>query len=463
MSNQTAIQNPLGTEPIGKLIIKYSIPTSLTLMVNCLYNIADQIFVGQGVGITGMAATNVAFPLTIIANSIALLIGDGCAANLSLCLGRGQQNRANRTISQAVMLLLSSGITILLLSFIFAPQIIRLFGATDTAMYDALVYTRTIAFGLPFLILCVSLTAIIRADGNPQYTMKCMIAGALINVILDPIFIFVLHMGVFGAGIATVIGQAAAGSLALAYMRNLQTVRIHKEAMIPNGELIGQILKLGFPSLLTQILTAVVQIVLNNLMTIYGAMSVYGSDTALSVYGMMMKIYQIAHAMFVGLSSAIQPINGFNFGAKQYDRVRQTYKTAATIAIIISVIWFAVYQLLGRQIGMLFVHDDPVYLDCAQHIFRIFMAAFFVYGLHPVTTSFFQGIGKPGRSLMIPLFRQAIILIPLSILLSANFGLDGALIAAPIADVLVFLFSLFLALNELNNLKELKSEAEKAV
>ena len=446
-------RNPLETEPITKLIVRYSIPTSLTLMVNFLYNIVDQIFVGRGVGVTGMAATNVAFPLTIIAIAVALLIGDGCAANISLCLGKKQQETADRTVSHAVSLLIASAVLVLLLCSILAPQIVALFGSTDSAYQSSLIYTRTIAWGLPFLMFSSALTAIIRADGNPRYTMKCMMVGAAINLVLDPIFIFALKMGVLGAGIATVIGQAVAGLLCLSYLRKLKTIHIKKTALKPTRKLTWQILTLGFPSLLTQILTAVVQITMNNLMTIYGAQSIYGSDTALSVYGMMMKVYQIAHAMFVGVSSATQPINGYNFGAKLYGRVKQTYKLAAAIALSVSVIWFVIYQAFPRQIGMIFVSGDALYADCAQHVFRLYMLAFFLYGLHMVTASFLQGIGKPGKALLIPLSRQALFLIPLSIALSSKFGLDGALIAAPIADILAFAMALILALREFKGWK----------
>ena len=188
-------KNPLETEPIGRLIRTYSIPTALTLMVNYLYNIADQIFVGQGVGVTGMAATNVAFPLTIVTIALALMLGDGCAANLSLCLGRRQQEEADRTVSHTVTLLIIAGALLVLVGSLFAPQIVRLFGATDTAFQDSLAYTRIILWGLPFLLFSSAYTAIIRADGNPQYTMKCMMLGAGINLVLDPIFIFGLHMG----------------------------------------------------------------------------------------------------------------------------------------------------------------------------------------------------------------------------------------------------------------------------
>lgn len=438
-------QNPLETEPIGRLIRRYSIPTALTLMVNYLYNIVDQIFVGQGVGVTGMAATNVAFPLTIVTIALALMIGDGCAANMSLCLGRRQQEEADRTASHTVTLLVAAGVFLAVAGSLFARQIVLLFGATETAFQASLDYTRIIVWGLPFLLFSSALTAIIRADGNPKYTMKCMILGAVINTVLDPVFIFGLHMGVVGAAIATVIGQVAAGGLCLVYLRRLQSVRIRRAWLRPTAALTGRIFKLGIPSFLTQIMTAAVQVTMNNLMTRYGAQTAYGGDVALSVYGMVMKVYQIAHAMFVGVSSATQPINGYNFGANHYARVQKTFHIASLIAVGISVVWFLIFMVFPRQIASCFVSDNALYLDCAQHCFRLYMLAFFLYGLHMTSASFFQGIGRPGKSLLIPLARQGCFLIPLALLLSRSFGLDGALLAAPIADALAFLLCLLLA------------------
>ncbi len=337
---------------------------------------------------------------------------------------------------------------------VFTPQIVRLFGSTDTAYAEAAAYLRVIAVGIPFQLICPAFTAIIRADGAPQYTMKCMMTGAVINLILDPVFIFGLNMGVVGAGIATVIGEAAAGVLCLLYLRRLQTVHLTRATLRPTWALTLRILKLGFPSLLTQSLTALVQIVLNNLMCVYGAASIYGSDIALSVYGMMMKVYQIAHSMFVGVSSAVQPINGYNFGAQNYDRVRRTYRLATGIALGISALWWLVYLLLPRQLAALFVSDEPLYLDCAAHCFRLYMAAFLLYGIHMTTASFFQGIGKPARALLIPLVRQGVLLIPLALLLSRCRGLDGALLAVPIADVLTCLLCVLLAWSEFRNWKK---------
>lgn len=454
MENQSEIKNPLETEPVHKLIVRYSIPTSVTLMVNYLYNIVDQIFVGQGVGITGMAATNIAFPLTILTNAVALMLGDGCAANISLCLGRKKQQTANETVSHTLTLLLLAGLAGGLICGLGAPVIVSLFGATPSSYKDAVAYMRSIAPGIPFQMICPALTAVIRADGSPQYAMKCMILGAVINLILDPVFIFVFGMGVIGAGIATVIGQIAAGLLFLLYLPKMHTVHIRKAFLRPGRKLTARILGLGFPSLLTQIMSALVQIIMNNLMTRYGALTRYGSDIALSVYGMIMKVYQISHAMFVGVSSAVQPINGFNFGARHYDRVRKTYRMAAGISLAISAIWFAIHQLLPAQIGSLFVSGNDLYTECAVHCFRIYMMAFFLYGLHMTTASFFQGIGKPAKALALPLARQGIFLIPLAFGLSAVYGMDGALMAAPIADVAAFVLSAVLARTEFGSWKK---------
>lgn len=452
-SNQTNNEqnSSLASAPLKSLLLKYSIPTTITLMVNYLYNIVDQIFVGQGVGVTGMAATNVAFPLVILVNAIALLLGDGCAANMSLCHGGGNKEEADKTVSHSVTLIILSGLLILLLCKIFASKIVILFGSTATAYEQSLSYLNIIAFGIPFQLMCPAFTSIIRADGAPKYTMKCMIIGAVINLILDPIFIFNFKLGVAGAAIATVIGEVVSGLMCLLYLRNMNTVTINKQDLLPTPKLTKKILSLGFPSLLTQSLTAFVQIIMNNLMRKYGSASIYGSDTALSVYGMIVKVYQISHSMFVGVSSAIQPINGFNYGAKNYKRVHDCYKLTAKTSFVISLAWFTIFMIFPKFIGSLFVSDDLIYLDCAEHFFRIYMGAFFLYGIHMTTASFFQGIGKPKRALLIPLSRQALFLIPISLILSAHFGLDGALLAVPIADVLVFIVSIVLIKSEFNS------------
>ena len=439
-------------DPVQKLIVRYAIPTALTLMVNCLYNIVDQIFVGQGVGITAMAAINVAFPVVILVNAVALLLGDGSAANISLCLGRRQQQEADDTIGHAATLIAASGLCAAIVSWCFAPQIARLFGATDTAWPEAAAYLRTIAWGLPFQLICPAFTAIIRADGHPRYSMGCMITGAVLNLILDPVFIFPLGMGVVGAGIATVIGQVAAGVLFLAYLPRLHTVRLRRQALRPTIRLTGRILALGVPSLLTQILTALVQITLNNLLRVHGAASVYGSDIALSVYGMMMKVYQIAHSMFVGVSSAVQPINGYNFGAKHFLRVRQTFRTAAAIALVISGVWFLVFQLFPRQILSIFGSEDPLFYEFSIHYIRIYLLMTFVNAFQPIPSNFFTSIGKAKLGFWMALVRQGLLLIPLLLLLPLALGMDGVLWAGPISDGVAAVLVLVLGAREVRRL-----------
>lgn len=446
--------NPLAAEPIGKLIKKYSIPTALTLMVNYLYNIVDQIFIGRGVGVIGMAATNVAFPLTTVGMSLALLLGDGCAANMSLMLGRGKQDEADETASQGLGLICLSGLIFAALIYLFAPFLTTFLGASEVTYKASLTYMRITALGLPFLMASAALAAVIRADGSPEYTMRCMITGAVINTVLDPIFIFVLKAGVQGAAIATIIGQTVSGLLCYKYMLRPKTVKIIKSSLIPRISYSLQITKLGVPSFITQIMNAAVQICMNKHMAFYGALTVHGSEMALSVYGMIMKVYQIAHSMFVGVSSATQPINGFNFGAKNYRRVYSTYRMAAGIGLIISACWFAVYQLFPASIAGLFVSDEPVFLEASRKMFRLYMLAFIVYGLHMPTASFFQGIGRPVKALLIPAVRQGLILIPFSIILGSVRGLWGVLLAVPLADIVSFVFSLILVYAEFGKWKE---------
>lgn len=431
-------QNVLGTDPIGRLLLKFSVPTALTLMVNYLYNIVDQIFIGQAVGLNGIAATNVTFPIGIIAAAMALLIGDGCAANISLYLGRKEQEEADRVFANAMLLLFGAGLFLLLFGLCFREKLVVFFGASDAVVKDAALYLSIVLIGQPFAMCNMAFTAIIRADGNPRYMMQSMMTGAALNVVLDPIFIFVLHWGIKGAALATIIGQMVSGAMALAYLPKYQHFHLKKEYLHLRKAVVNRIFALGFPSLCTQAASAATQIVMNNLMRQYGAMTIYGSEIALSCYGILMKLYQISHAMFVGLASGTQPINGFNFGAKQYARVKQTIQIAAKASMLISVVWFAVFRYGGGVLAGLFIQNDPLYQEFAVHCFRLYMLGFFVYGLPQVTASFFQAIGKPMKALTISLSRQVLFLIPLALLLSARFGLDGALAAAPLADILTF-------------------------
>lgn len=444
-------QNILGTDPVGRLLLKFSVPTALTLMVNTLYNIVDQIFIGHATGISGVAATNVTFPVGIIAAALALMIGDGCAANVSLSLGKKQQEEADRVFGNAVVLLFGAGLLLAGLGLIFTEQLVVFCGASPAVVADAASYMSITLLGQPFGMCNMAFTAIIRADGNPQYMMRSMMIGAVLNVILDPIFIFWFDWGIQGAALATIIGQIVSGVIALAYLPRYEHFHLKKENLRLRSKTVGDIFKLGFPSLCTQTASAATQIVMNNLMRKYGAMTIYGSEIALSCYGLMMKLYQIAHAMFVGLASGASPIHGFNFGAKQYARVQETIKTAAKASIVISILCFLVFQLGGGFLASLFVQDEPLYQEFAVYCFRLYMAGFFVYGLPNVVASFFQAIGSPKKALLVSLSRQVVFLIPLALLLSSFFGMNGALGAAPAADIITFLLAVFLLLKEMKN------------
>ena len=447
-------QNILGTDPIGRLLLKFSIPTALTLMVNTMYNIVDQIFIGHATGISGVAATNVTFPIGIIAAALALMIGDGCAANVSLALGRKEQETADKVFANAVVLLFLAGLLLTGFGLLFTEQLVVFFGASPSVVADSVKYMTITLLGQPFGMFNMAFTAIIRADGNPQYMMRSMMIGAALNLILDPVFIFYFHWGIQGAALATIIGQIVSGIIALAYLPRYEHFHLKKENLKLQGAVVGHIFKLGFPSLCTQTASAATQIIMNNLMRKYGAMTIYGSEIAISCYGLMMKLYQISHAMFVGLASGASPIHGYNFGAKQYDRVKQTIKTAAKASIIISVVWFVIFQLGGGFLASLFVENEPLYQEFAVHCFRLYMAGFFVFGLPNVTSSFFQAIGSPKKALVVSLARQVFFLIPLALILSARFGMDGALGAAPLADLLTFALALFLLVKEIKNWKK---------
>jgi len=449
-----AQENILGTEKIGKLLFRFSVPTTLTLIVNSLYNIVDQVFVGRAVGIDGVAATNVAFPIFIMSAAMALMIGDGCASNICLSLGRGDDEAGDNYFANGIILLFLAGALIFCGGLLFLKPMLIFFGASKGVIEISASYTSIILWGIPFSMCNMALTAIIRADGNPQYMMRTMMIGAAINLVLDPIFIFGFQMGVQGAAVATIIGQIVSGCLALAYIPRMEHIRLHRRNLRLQRKLMGSIFKLGFPSFCMQMATAATQIVMNNLMRKYGALSPYGSEVTLSCYGIMTKLYQIAHAMFVGLAAGTQPIHGYNFGAKQYDRVRKTYGIGIKASLVISLFWFCVFRWGGVFIAAIFVEGEPLFLEFAKHCFQIYMLAFFLYGPPQVTASFFQAVGKPGKSLLVALSRQVIFLIPLALILSDSYHLNGALFAAPLADALAFLLAMILIYFEFRSWKK---------
>lgn len=317
--------NPLATESEGKLIAKFAIPAIISMLVSSLYNIVDQIFIGQGVGLLGNAATNIAFPVSIICTATALLLGIGSASNFNLCSGAGDHEKASRIAGTGLSMLVICGVIIAAVVLVFLDPLLHLFGVTAKILPYAQDYTGITAFGIPFLILTTGGNHLIRADRSPTYSMTCMLTGAIINTVLDPLFIFGFHWGIKGAAWATVIGQIVSGIMVIVYFGRFRKMELKKEMFRPRGHLLKMILSLGMASCINQIAMAVVQITMNNTLRYYGAASVYGTDIPLACVGVISKVNMVFMAIAIGISQGCQPIWGYNYGAGSYDRVKRTY------------------------------------------------------------------------------------------------------------------------------------------
>lgn len=454
--NKTQSGNPLATEEIPKLLKKFAIPSIIAMVVSSLYNIVDQIFIGQGVGYLGNAATNVAYPLTTICLAIALLLGIGCAARYSLSLGANDQEKAAMTAGNATTMMIISGILYLILIELFLHPLLTAFGATTDVMPYAVTYTRITAIGMPFLILTNGFSSLIRADGSPKYSMTCMLIGAVINTILDPLFIFVFDLGVAGAAYATIIGQLFSCLYALSYLTKFKHIKLAKHHFKLHLRHCLEIASLGTSNSLTQLAITLVQIVLNNSLIYYGARSIYGSDIPLACCGIVIKINAILLSVIIGISQGAQPIFSFNYGARKYKRVVETYRLAIFWNLGISLIGFLIFQLFPKQIISLFGTGDALYYEFAVKFLRIFLFMVLLNGAQLISSNFFAAIGKPLKGALLSLTRQVLFLIPLILILPLFMGLDGILFAAPIADALAFFVTLLFTARELTQMRQLE-------
>ena len=376
--------NPLGAEPIGKLLARFAIPSIIAMLVSSLYNIVDQFFIGRSVGMLGNAATNVAFPLSITCTAISLLCGIGGAANFNLSMGRKEKEKAVSFAGGAIGMMLILGVVLCVVSEIFLEPMMRAFGATDQVLDYALLYTGITAYGFPFLIVTTGGSNLIRADGSPKYSMLCTLVGAIINTILDPLFIFGFDMGMAGAAWATIIGQIVSGLMVLGYLTRFKTVHIPLKSLLPSKAAWIPILSLGMAPFFNQIAMMIVQVVMNNTLTYYGAQSAYGSDIPLACVGIISKVGMIFFAIVIGISQGIQPIISYNYGAGKYERVKSTYKKAVTAAIGISIVAFLLFQLMPRQIIGIFGSGSEEYFLFAEKFFRIYMFFTFINGIQPI-------------------------------------------------------------------------------
>lgn len=447
-------ENPLGVDAIPKLLRQFAIPSIVAMVVSSLYNIVDQIFIGQGVGYLGNAATNVAFPITTICLALTLLIGVGGAANFSLELGRKHDEAAAKTVGTVIWVAIIFGVCLSLVVECFLRPMLTAFGATKTVMPYAISYASVTGLGLPFLLFTNAMSNLIRADGSPRYVMFFMVTGAVANTILDPIFIFVFHLGVFGAATATVISQILSCVLVVIYLFRFKTVKLDKKALArPKVRDAVHLCTLGLSNSLNQVLFAFVQVVLNNSLTHYGAQSVYGTDIPLSGAGICMKVNAIVIGVFVGLAQGSQPILGFNYGAKQYDRVKATFKLAVKCSFVISTIAFIAFQFFPTPIVSLFgAAHEKLYMAFTVKFMRTFLCTVIINGVQLLSSNFFAAIGKPARGIVLSMCRQAIFLIPMILILPLFWGIDGIMWAAPVADVAAFILSVILDRNEFRNM-----------
>lgn len=426
--------NPLGTFNINVLIRKFALPSILSMMVGALYNIVDQFFIGRSVGELGNAATNVSFPLSICCTAIALLLGLGGAAAFNISLGEGNREKAVYYLGNASVLLFSCGLVLCIIVFIFLSPLLLFFGASDEVLGYAKTYTSITAIGFPFLVFSIGCGHLIRADGSPRYTMFFNFSGAIINTILDPLFIFGFGMGMSGAAWATVIGQVCAALLAFRYLRHCKTVQIQKKHLLPKWQFTKRIMALGAASCFNQIAMMIVQIVLNKSLAYYGALSSYGEAVPLAAVGIITKVNQLFFAVVIGISQGMQPIASFNYGARNFDRVKKVYYLSLGYGLAISVFAFMLFQLFPRKIISLFGPGSEEYYRFAILYFRIYLFFTFINCIQPMSATFFTAIGKPRKGIFLSLTRQILFLLPLIIILPLFLGIDGIMYAGPVAD-----------------------------
>lgn len=444
MDTTVTKSNPLGTERIGKLIVMFAVPSIISMVVNALYNIVDQIFIGQGVGYLGNGATNVVMPLTVTAIALSLLVGDGAAAYLSLKLGEGDGKSAAKGVGCSILVMGLMGLILSILFLLFLEPLCVLFGATEDILPYALDYGRIISYGILFSSISSGMAGMIRADGSPKYSMAGLLVGCITNIILDPIFIFVFHWGVKGAAWATVAGQLLNALLYLAYIRKFKSIRLDKTCFYISSKIMAKVASLGISSFITQIAIVLVMAVTNNILVSYGAASKYGAEIPLTTIGITMKVNQIVSAILIGLAIGAQPIFGYNYGSGQKERVKQAYRIVLTASTIVLIFAFLVFQFAPMSLVRLFGSESELYNEFAVKCFRIFLLVCPINGLQMATGIFFQSIGRPKQATILSLSRQIVYMLPAAILLPLALGVEGVLWAGPLADVLAFITALIL-------------------
>ena len=462
----------LGEEPVGSLIRKYAIPCIISLLVGALYNIVDQIFIANAayLGSYGNAANTVVFPLTVIALAIAVMIGDGCCAYVSLCLGKKEPANARKSVGNSIILMIGSGLILTAVYLLFSDQIISMFGGTVNAetFRHSKEYFLYITLGIPFYMFGQAMNPVIRADGNPKFAMVSTLAGAVINIILDPIFIFGFKWGMMGAAVATVIGQVATAVLAVWYILHMKAIKPEKEDFAPDGETIRKTLILGITSFLSQISLVAAMAAINNMIRKYGAMDeIFGQEQyaqiPMAVVGIVMKFFQIVISIVVGMAAGCIPVVGYNMGAGLKSRVKQLFTTLLIAEATVGAVALIIVEAFpGGLIGIFGAANESTYYTAfAIKAFRIYLCMMIFACVNKACFIFLQAMGKALESTILSMVREIVFGVGFALLLPLKFGLDGVLYSMPLSDILTFAIALFLIMQTYRELRT--EEAKKPV
>lgn len=442
--------NPLENERINKLLRQFAIPSIVSMLVGSLYNIVDQFFIGQRIGELGNAATNIAFPFSTSCLAAALLLGIGGSSAFNLAMGSGDTKKAVNILGNAVALLAVFGLVLSLVAELFTRPLLLFFGSPAEVLPYALEYTRITAIGFPFLLLSTGGGHLIRADGRPKITMICNLLGAVINTILDALFVFGMNMGMTGAALATIIGQFLSGGLAVWYLAHCKTVTLHWKNLRIRACYAKRIASLGVAPCSNQVAMMIVQIIMNQSLKYYGAHSMYGESIPIACAGIITKVNMLFMSFVIGLSQGLQPIASYNYGAGNKKRVKEAYIKAVSAGAVLAAVAFLIFQIFPRKIIAVFGQGSELYFSFAASYFHIFLFFTFVNFMQPITSNFFTAIGKPKVGSFLALTRQIIFLLPLLLIFPFFMGIDGIMYAGPVADCLAAVVSAAMVIREIS-------------
>lgn len=455
----------LGTERIGKLMKQYAIPCTVSLLVGALYNIVDQIFIANAsyLGSYGNAANTVVFPLTVVALAIAVMIGDGCCAFVSISLGKNEMDTAKRSVGNSVVMVAASSLVLTAIYLLFSDGIIAMFGGTVNAetFHHSKEYFFYISLGIPFYMFGQAMNPIIRADGDPKFAMVSTLMGAVINIILDPVFIFLFKWGMMGAAVATVLGQLVTALLEIWYLLHMKNIKPAKGNYRLNGAVCGRTLILGVTSFLSQISLVAAMAAINNMLRKYGAMdAVFGQEQyaqiPMAVVGIVMKFFQIVISIVVGMAAGCIPIVGFNIGAGQKARVKELFTKLLIAEASVGAIALILVEFFPQHLIHIFgaANESVYYTEFAVKAFRTYLCMMIFACVNKACFIFLQAMGKAAASTALSMIREVVFGVGFALLLPVFFGLDGVLYSMPVSDMLTFLVAVFLIRGTYKQLSE---------